>query len=82
MELTDSVRYHEGIDEIEAFTRFNRWVMDAPLDKLLSHIRHPLIPRGVPGAACIDIQATQLFASSGQRPGQGYNAEDVCKGEF
>jgi len=75
VELTDSVRYHEGLDEIEAFAQFNRWVMGATLDALVNHIRHPLMPKGMGSGACLDIRATQLFPTVPPTQGQRYNAE-------
>lgn len=47
VELTDSVRYREGIDESEAFERFTEWVMRSPAASLRDRLIRPIAPEGV-----------------------------------
>lgn len=42
--LSSSVRYNEGLDEIESFEDFSDWVNKAPKDTLLSQINKPILP--------------------------------------
>jgi len=44
VELTDSVRYREGLDEIDIFRSFRSWVLDSPADVLRSRIMRPILP--------------------------------------
>ena len=43
-ELTDSVRYREGLDEIEIFRTFCHWVGSATTPVLQSRIIRPILP--------------------------------------
>lgn len=49
VELTDSVRYREGLDESESFARFTEWVMRTPASVLRERIIRPIAPEGVSG---------------------------------
>lgn len=42
--LTDSVRYREGLDEIDAFQDFRDWVLKRSVKVLEQRIRRPLLP--------------------------------------
>lgn len=44
VELTDSVRYCEGLDEIEDFRGFKEWAMLSGVDELTERITHPIVP--------------------------------------
>ena len=44
VELSQSVRYLEGLDERESFGRFCAWALDADAATLQGCIRHPLMP--------------------------------------
>ncbi len=44
VELTDSVRYREGLDEIEEFKDFSEWVLKRSVNVLQERIRRPLLP--------------------------------------
>lgn len=44
VELTDSVRYREGIDELSAFREFAHWAMSATAQQLQKQICHPILP--------------------------------------
>lgn len=44
VELSDSVRYREGLDEYNLFISFKDWVLTASVDQLQDRIRHPLLP--------------------------------------
>ena len=43
-ELTDSVRYCEGLDELGIFRAFRDWAMRADLGRLTVRITHPITP--------------------------------------
>ncbi|WP_251198445.1 single-stranded-DNA-specific exonuclease RecJ [Anaerotardibacter muris] len=45
VELVESVRYQEGMDEIASFTRFQDWVLHQPCEELERRIQKPLLPR-------------------------------------
>ena len=49
VELTDSVRYREGLDESESFARFTEWVMRTPASVLRERTIRPIAPEGVSG---------------------------------
>ncbi len=49
VELTDSVRYREGLGEIEAFSQFKNWVLSADNDSLNNRIRRPILPQMIIG---------------------------------
>lgn len=49
VELTDSVRYREGLDESEAFARFAEWVMRTPASSLRERLIRPIAPEGAQG---------------------------------
>lgn len=44
VELSDSVRYREGLDEFDSFMTFKDWVLLSSADQLQDRIRHPLLP--------------------------------------
>jgi single-stranded-DNA-specific exonuclease len=44
VELHNSVRYAEGVDEIEQFAMFRRWALDSPADELLARFNRPILP--------------------------------------
>lgn len=44
VELTDSARYREGLDETEIFHEFRDWVMNASADNLQFRISRPILP--------------------------------------
>lgn len=45
MSLTDSVRYREGIDEIDDFAAFKAWALEATPDELLARFNRPILPQ-------------------------------------
>ena len=44
VELTDSVRYREGLDEVAEFEDFSEWVLKRSVKVLQERIRRPLLP--------------------------------------
>ena len=44
VELTDSVRYREGLDEHEIFRAFRDWVMRCNKDQLRMRLTRPILP--------------------------------------
>ncbi len=44
VELTESVRYAEGLDEIEQFQAFRRWALDSTAAELLARFNRPILP--------------------------------------
>lgn len=44
VELVDSVRYREGLDEIDSFISFKEWVLSSSATDLQNRIRKPLLP--------------------------------------
>lgn len=44
VELTDSVRYREGIDELHSFESFSDWAMGATAQEMQRQICHPILP--------------------------------------
>lgn len=44
VELSDSVQYREGLDELDSFMAFKNWVLGSSADELQDRIRHPLLP--------------------------------------
>jgi single-stranded-DNA-specific exonuclease len=44
VDLESSVRYAEGLDEIEQFGQFRRWALDAGPDELLERFNRPILP--------------------------------------
>ncbi len=44
VELTDSVRYREGMDELDSFIAFKDWVLGCSAEQLQQRIQHPLLP--------------------------------------
>lgn len=44
VELTDSVRYREGLDEIEDFLEFRNWAMKCDIHGLTVRVTHPIAP--------------------------------------
>ncbi|TLM90919.1 MAG: single-stranded-DNA-specific exonuclease RecJ, partial [Actinobacteria bacterium] len=47
VELTSSVRYAEGVDEMEQFGQFREWVLEAPAEELLARFNRPILPTHV-----------------------------------
>lgn len=45
MELTDSVRYREGIDERVGFGGFCDWALGLDAQGLTVHLSHPIVPQ-------------------------------------
>ncbi len=45
VELTDSVRYLEGLDEISCFMAFRDWALKCDLAGLTEHVTHPIVPK-------------------------------------
>ena len=45
VDLIESVRYQEGVDEIASFDQFQEWVLKRPADELERRIQRPLMPR-------------------------------------
>lgn len=45
MELTDSVRYREGLQEVDDFAAFKRWALGAPEHELLERFNRPILPQ-------------------------------------
>jgi single-stranded-DNA-specific exonuclease len=44
VDLTTSVRFAEGIDEVDEFAGFRSWVLGAPADELLRAFDRPILP--------------------------------------
>lgn len=44
LDLSDSVRFQEGVDEKELFREFKKWVFSASLDDLLIAVNRPIFP--------------------------------------
>ena len=44
VELTDSVRYREGLDEQAIFADFKEWVLRESADALQARIARPILP--------------------------------------
>lgn len=44
VELSSSVRYAEGLEEIEEFKTFRLWVLEAPDSELLARFNRPILP--------------------------------------
>ncbi len=44
VELGDSVRYAEGLDEIAEFADFKRWALEATAEQLLERFNRPILP--------------------------------------
>ena len=44
VDLTASVRFAEGVDEVEEFAAFRAWVLGAPADELLQAFDRPILP--------------------------------------
>lgn len=49
VELTDSVRYREGIDERAGFGGFCNWALGCDVQGLTVRLAHPIVPRRRPG---------------------------------
>lgn len=47
VELTDSVRYREGLDELDIFRSFRDWALRSATDELSARITHPILPDSV-----------------------------------
>jgi single-stranded-DNA-specific exonuclease len=43
-ELNQSVRYREGLDELEEFASFREWALSATSDELLARLNRPILP--------------------------------------
>lgn len=46
VELTDSVRYREGLDEREIFHSFREWAIKSQKEKLHTRVSGPILPDG------------------------------------
>lgn len=44
--LVDSVRYREGLDERDGFAAFREWALGSSLPSLAVRVSHPIVPRG------------------------------------
>ncbi|MDZ4178745.1 MAG: single-stranded-DNA-specific exonuclease RecJ [Coriobacteriia bacterium] len=44
LDLADSVRYAEGLEEIAEFAEFREWVLGAPMPDLLARFNRPILP--------------------------------------
>jgi single-stranded-DNA-specific exonuclease len=44
VELSDSVRYREGLEEMDVFERFSEWVLNASPDALRRVLIRPILP--------------------------------------
>ena len=51
VELTDSVYYREGTEEIGAFEHFRDWALGASADELRGRMIRPILPSDMPGDA-------------------------------
>ncbi len=49
VELTDSVRYREGLDEMDSFRAFRDWAMRCDLHGISMRITHPITPSNSEG---------------------------------
>lgn len=49
VELADSVRYCEGLDESEAFARFAEWAMRTPAPSMRERLIRPIVPSSAQG---------------------------------
>ena len=45
MELEDSVRYREGLEQIEDFSAFKAWALSAKSEELLARFNSPILPQ-------------------------------------
>ena len=46
VELADSVRYREGLEERDGFAAFREWALGSSLPSLTTRVCHPIVPRG------------------------------------
>lgn len=65
VELTDSVRYREGLGEVDTFMRFRDWVMSTAADDLRECLIRPILPE--------DAAAGGLARPSGFERGGGHD---------
>ncbi|MCD8316921.1 MAG: hypothetical protein LUB61_05930 [Eggerthellaceae bacterium] len=50
VDLCDSIRYREGLDERQIFSRFREWALRSDPLKITAHLTHPRTPfRPKPG---------------------------------
>ncbi|MCE5191004.1 MAG: DEAD/DEAH box helicase, partial [Actinomycetia bacterium] len=51
LDLTSSVRYVEGLEEVAEFTDFKMWALESLPETLLMHVNRPILPlvEGAPG---------------------------------
>ena len=49
VELTDSVRYREGLDEREIFNAFRDWALKVPCETLQARLCRPILPESEGG---------------------------------
>ena len=49
VELVDSVRYREGLDEREIFHEFRSWAMESSAEELQRRVTHPILPAEAEG---------------------------------
>ncbi len=54
VELTDSVRYREGLDERDIFNTFRDWAMRADTASLRMRVSRPIVPGGLAGASAAE----------------------------
>ena len=66
VELTDSVRYREGLDEREIFRGFRDWVLGSNASDLQIRVSHPILPSDVAAAG---VPGGQRGAAGGAAPG-------------
>lgn len=45
MNLEDSVRYREGLEQVESFASFKAWALSAQSDELLARFNRPILPQ-------------------------------------
>jgi single-stranded-DNA-specific exonuclease len=45
-DLTSSVRYAEGLEEVEGFSEFRAWALQSPAEQLLMAFDRPILPGG------------------------------------
>ncbi len=44
MDLTQSIRYLEGLRALESFAQYKDWALSSPSDVILAHINQPIVP--------------------------------------
>ncbi|MHB9003620.1 MAG: single-stranded-DNA-specific exonuclease RecJ [Coriobacteriia bacterium] len=51
LDLAESIRYAEGLEEIAEFDEFRTWVLGATADELLARFNRPILPSTQPAAS-------------------------------